>query len=110
VFFTKGGSTERVWFYDLSAIKVGKTRPLTSEHFAPFLELYSTKADSDRSWSVDRATIDANGFNLKAIDPRIAEHEADASTTEILAAMREDYLRLGEALEELDAAIAEPIE
>ena len=33
LFFTKGCKTERVWYYDLSHVKVGKKTPLTLAHF-----------------------------------------------------------------------------
>ncbi|MGY3532181.1 N-6 DNA methylase [Bradyrhizobium sp. USDA 4452] len=33
VFFTKGKKTERIWYYDLSHVKVGKKTPLTLAHF-----------------------------------------------------------------------------
>lgn len=33
LFFTKGRKTERIWYYDLSQIKVGKKTPLTLAHF-----------------------------------------------------------------------------
>lgn len=33
LFFTKGRKTERIWYYDLSALKVGKKTPLTLAHF-----------------------------------------------------------------------------
>jgi type I restriction enzyme M protein len=33
VFFTKGTKTQRVWYYDLSQVKVGKKTPLTLAHF-----------------------------------------------------------------------------
>jgi type I restriction enzyme M protein len=33
LFFTKGKQTDRVWFYDLSWVKVGKKTPLTLAHF-----------------------------------------------------------------------------
>lgn len=33
LFFTKGRKTERIWYYDLSAVKVGKKTPLTLAHF-----------------------------------------------------------------------------
>ncbi|HEX5421823.1 MAG TPA: N-6 DNA methylase, partial [Gammaproteobacteria bacterium] len=32
VFFTKGRKTERIWYYDLSHLKVGKKSPLTLAH------------------------------------------------------------------------------
>jgi type I restriction enzyme M protein len=33
VFFTKGKRTERIWYYDLSRVKVGKKTPLMLAHF-----------------------------------------------------------------------------
>lgn len=33
LFFTKGRKTERIWYYDLSRVKVGKKTPLTLAHF-----------------------------------------------------------------------------
>jgi type I restriction enzyme M protein len=33
LFFTKGRKTERIWYYDLSWMKVGKKTPLTLAHF-----------------------------------------------------------------------------
>ena len=33
LFFTKGSKTERIWYYDLSWVKVGKKTPLTLAHF-----------------------------------------------------------------------------
>ena len=33
LFFTKGRKTERIWYYDLSHVKVGKKTPLTLAHF-----------------------------------------------------------------------------
>ena len=33
LFFTKGGPTERIGYYDLSNIEVGKKSPLTVAHF-----------------------------------------------------------------------------
>jgi type I restriction enzyme M protein len=36
LFFTKGQPTERIWYYDLSNVKVGKKSPLTLKHFEDF--------------------------------------------------------------------------
>ena len=33
LFFTKGKKTERIWYYDLSTVKVGKKTPLSLAHF-----------------------------------------------------------------------------
>jgi type I restriction enzyme M protein len=33
LFFTKGKKTDKIWYYDLSSVKVGKKTPLTLAHF-----------------------------------------------------------------------------
>lgn len=33
LFFTRGKKTERIWYYDLSQVKVGKKTPMTLAHF-----------------------------------------------------------------------------
>lgn len=53
LFFTKGQQTQKIWYYDLTDIKVRKKTPLTINHFDRFFELLPTRADSDLSWTVD---------------------------------------------------------
>lgn len=53
LFFTAGASTKKIWYYDLSQIKVGKRTPLTLDHFNPFFELLPSLGDSENSWTID---------------------------------------------------------
>lgn len=53
LFFTKGEPTGRIWYYDMSDIKVTKRQPLTLAHFADFFKLLPKRADSENSWTVD---------------------------------------------------------
>src|SRR5438067_2463861 len=55
VFFDKGKQTERIWYYDLSGIKVGKKTPLTLAHFEEFFRLLPERADSERSRTIEFA-------------------------------------------------------
>ena len=72
VFFDKGKQTERIWYYDLSDIKVGKKTPLTLAHFEEFFRLLPERADSERSWTIDfaarlqAALTEAQPFREKA--------------------------------------------
>jgi type I restriction enzyme M protein len=58
---TKGQPTERVWYYDLSGVKVGKKSPLTIAHFEELFRLPPDRTDSEHSWTVDRQAIDEKG-------------------------------------------------
>jgi len=51
--FKKGKRTEKIWYYDLSDVKVGKRSPFTLDKFDEFFSLLPSHADSERSWSVD---------------------------------------------------------
>jgi type I restriction enzyme M protein len=82
-FFTKGKPTEKVWYYDLSDIKVGKRSPLTLKHFEDFFRLLPERGDSERSWSVTRQEIEAKNYDLKAVNPN-AKAAADSRTPEEL--------------------------
>ncbi|MBF8290848.1 MAG: methylase [Chloroflexi bacterium] len=100
LFFTKGGPTERVWYYDLSDIKVTKKQPLTIERFEEFFTLLPSRGDSDHSWTVTREAIEARNFDLKAVNPN-AKSTEDTRTPEELLDIIEAQGR------EVDAAIAE---
>ena len=83
LFFTKGQPTERVWYYDLSGVKVGKKSPLTIAHFEEFFRLLSDRTDSEHSWTVDRKAIEEKGYGLKAVNPH-AKRDEDLRTPEEL--------------------------
>jgi len=89
LFFTRGGPTERIWYYDLSHLKVGKTTPLKLAHFEEFFSLLPTRAESDHSWTVTRAEVLEKNYDLKAVNPH-APADVDTRTPEtILDAIEE---------------------
>ena len=53
LFFTKGQPTRKIWYYDLSELKIRKKIPLMLKHFEDFLRLLPTRGDSELSWTVD---------------------------------------------------------
>lgn len=53
LFFTKGQPTRKIWYFDLSDLKIGKKTPLMLKHFDEFLQLLSVRGDSESSWTVD---------------------------------------------------------
>jgi type I restriction enzyme M protein len=89
LFFTKGGPTERIWYYDLSGVKVGKKSPLTRAHFEEFFRLLPERGASERSWTVPRAEVEARGYDLKAVNPN-AKPDVDTRTPEELLQIIED--------------------
>jgi type I restriction enzyme M protein len=63
---------------------MGKTNPLNDDDLADFLELQKTKADSDRSWSIDASMIDAATFDLSVKNPNGDEEIVYRSPDEIM--------------------------
>ncbi len=53
LFFTKGQPTRKIWYYDLTDVKVRKKTPLTLKHFEDLMPLLPQRADSELSWTVD---------------------------------------------------------
>lgn len=88
LFFTKGEATERIWYYDLSDIKVGKKTPLTTAHFEEFFRLLPDRGASEHSWIVTREFIEQKTFDLKAVNPN-AKNDEDTRTPEELIAFIE---------------------
>ena len=84
LFFNKGDSTEKIWYYDLSDIKVNKGNPLTLAHFDHFFKLLPTRADSPKSWTVTLQQIEENNYDLKAVNPNRVEDTDTRTPTELL--------------------------
>jgi type I restriction enzyme M protein len=98
LFFTKGQPTERIWYYDLSHVKVRKRTPLTLAHFDHFFEVLPDREDSEYSWTVD----------VEARKQKAAEEAAPIRQQ--AQAKRREAERLRRRLKEMKAALREPDE
>lgn len=106
LFFTKGGPTESVWYYDLSDVKVTKKQPLTIERFAEFFELLPTRADSEHSWTVTREELEARKLDLKAVNPNRKSNEDTRTPEELLDIIDAKGREIDAAVAELRASLA----
>jgi type I restriction enzyme M protein len=98
LFFTKGQPTERVWYYDLSEVKVGKKSPLTAAHFTEFFRLLPTRAESEQSWTVTREQINARKYDLKAVNPNARRQQDTRTPDELLALIERQGQEVAAAL------------
>jgi len=109
LFFTKGRPTKKIWYYDLSDLKVRKKSPLTLAHFEEFFKLLPKKADSERSWTVD---LDERKRRA-AEEARPLKEQAAARTQETeqwkrrLEELRKTARRDEAAIAEAEAKLAE---
>ena len=89
LFFEKGSSTKKVWFYQLNLDRnLGKTNALSEKDLAEFVALQKTKADSENSWTVECKNIDPNTFDLSAKNPNKKEETALRPPQAILEEMK----------------------
>ncbi len=107
LFFTKGKPTEKIWYYDLSDVKVGKKTPLTLKHFEDFAAKLATREDSERSWTIDlstrraKAAVDAQPFKDTA---RAKSQVADRSKDRV-ADLKKAKPRDESAIEQAEAEV-----
>ena len=103
LFFTKGGPTQRIWYYDLSHIKVGKKSPLTLSHFEDFFARLPGRQDSELSWTVERPVLEQKGYDLKAVNPNVKVEEDTRTPEEILDLIEAKQKEIAEAIGRLRA-------
>lgn len=104
LFFTKGESTERIWYYDLSDIKVTKKKPLTLGHFEKFFGLLNKNKDEDKlsekSWFVDIQTIRNKNYDMKATNPN-AKEKIIPKPEDLVRIIEESQKKIAESLGKL---------
>lgn len=89
LFFEKGTSTKKVWFYQLNLERnLGKTNALNEKDLEDFISLQKTKAESENSWSINVKDIDQTSFDLSAKNPNKKEEAALRKPEEILEEMK----------------------
>ena len=85
LFFEKGKPTRKTWYYQLDPGRnLGKTNPLNDDDLAEFVKLQKTKADSDKSWTVDIKDVDTATYDLSVKNPNGGEEVVHRSPQEIL--------------------------
>jgi len=84
LFFEKGSSTKKTWFYQLNLDRnLGKTNPLNENDLAEFVTLQKLAlsgaegtSDSENSWTVNIKEVDQTTFDLSAKNPNKKEAAA----------------------------------
>ena len=88
LFFNKGVSTKRVWFYSLNLERnLGKTNPLSEKDLSEFVEFQKTKKESENSWTLDLKDLEQSTYDLSAKNPNTPQEAPLRKPQEILDAM-----------------------
>jgi type I restriction enzyme M protein len=109
LFFTKGEPTEEIWYYDLSDLNMTKKQPLTVQHFDDFFALLDASklklSESQRSWRLAIAEIEAKNYDLKAVNPNRKNQEDTRTPEELIAIIESQASELAEALRTLKSEV-----
>jgi type I restriction enzyme M protein len=90
LFFEKGSSTKKTWFYQLNLDRnLGKTNPLNEKDLAEFIEFQKTQKESENSWTVNIVDLDQSTLDLSAKNPNTPEETPLRQPAEILKNMTE---------------------
>lgn len=95
LFFTKGRKTERIWYYDLSHVKMGKKSPMTLAHFGwgpngEILDDAALPASLVMDWREQEGNADKPFLSFARLLPQrgTPEGESDFSWTVDFSARR----------------------
>lgn len=105
LFFTKGQPTRKIWYFDLSELKIRKKIPLLLKHFEDFMRLLPERADSELSWTVDlderKRVASEDARPLK--DQATAKRQESAICAQRLADLKKGRPRDDQAIAEATA-------
>ena len=95
LFFEKGISTNKIWFYQLNLGRnLGKTNPLSEKDLADFVALQASRAsayegpETENSWNVDIKSLSEAEMDLSAKNPNTPEEAPLRKPKEILKEMK----------------------
>ncbi len=119
LFFTRGGPTKELWFYEHpypEGVKnYNKTKPMRFEEFQTEIDWWGDEADgfaarveNEQAWKVGIDEIIARNFNLDIKNPHVGEqvsHDPD----ELLADFAEQQQQIGELRNQLKSILGDAL-
>lgn len=112
LFFSKGGPTKDVWYYE-HKLPVGvkaynKTNPIKSEEFEPIRKWWNDREENELAWKVSAEDIKERGYNLDIKNPNTIVLD-DLDPEEVLAEYREKQKAVNETLDKIKAVLLEAL-
>lgn len=105
LFFTKGESTQDIWYYEHKLPEgykaYSKTKPIQLAEFEPLKSWWVNREESDQAWQVNIETIKANGYNLDIKNPHKPKEVKQHSSTELLDLLHQSFAKGDQLLDQL---------
>ena len=90
LFFEKGKSTQKPWYYQLNVGRnMGKTNSLNENDLDDFIKLSKEQKQSDNSWLIDIDKINKETLDLSVQNPNIVEEIDNRTTKQIISEIEE---------------------
>ena len=90
LFFEKGKSTKKIWYYQLNVGRnMGKTNSLNESDLEDFIKLAKIQELSDNSWSIDINNINKETLDLGVQNPNIVEEIDERTPEQIISEIKE---------------------
>lgn len=90
LFFKKGEPTKRIWYYQLNLDRnLGKTNPLNEKDLADFVECFNGFKETENSWFVNVADLDADKLDLSAKNPNKSDEVVYREPADIISEMEQ---------------------
>ncbi len=103
LFFEKGEPTEDIWYYEHRLPEgqksYSKTKPIQYEEFAPLMQWWNDRKESDVAWKVN--VKDLVNWDLDIKNPVKKEEVVEYSSDELIEQLEQSFARCGELLKEL---------
>lgn len=107
LFFERKGGTSEIWYYEYEPEqKLTKNKPLTNDHLADFIKLYSKRTTTDSSWtvSIDKLSDD---YDISAKNPAKQKDANHLAPVDILKNIREKEKAVSGLLNEIEQLLEE---
>ena len=86
LFFRKGSSTKKIFYYDLILNKnLGLTNPLTEDNLKEFVNFCHKNEEGPNSWNKYIQDIDKNSWDLSVNNPNFKEEKDKRTPNEIIS-------------------------
>lgn len=108
LFFQKGTPTKEIWYWEHRLPEgqksYSKTKAIQFEEFAPLVEWWNKREESDVAWKVKIGDL-KRGFDLDVKNPHRAEEAANMTAIEIMSRIEQGFERSCKHLENLRTLI-----
>lgn len=103
LFFKKGSATKEIWYYEHRLPEgqksYSKTKPIQFNEFAPLIEWWNNRVESEVAWKVD--VKDLKNWDLDIKNPTKVEEVAEFTSAELIEKLESSFERCSILLNDL---------